>query len=194
MLESVENVAHTLSRYALIEQIYRVDLMPVTHESIADNATSMRCVIKEVYSSILVFLCKANAYFQQNSIRRYPRYHSSGITRLGANRFHDYLERFALTALHLTEDSDALTEEIMNNDAIVEKLRPLIEAKRAVHNSELLESIEHDIQDAHEDLQKQLRGILDDLELPISYISLQLQDIKDGLESQSSPHADIFAS
>lgn len=65
MLESVQTVISTISRYALLERIYC--------ENVTSDATlQMQDNIISVYSAILVFLCKAKKYFQQNSARMLP--------------------------------------------------------------------------------------------------------------------------
>lgn len=65
MLESVQIVISTISRYALLERIYC--------ENVTSDATlQMQNNIISVYGAILVFLCKAKKYFQQNSARMLP--------------------------------------------------------------------------------------------------------------------------
>jgi len=63
MLESIEVVVSAISRYTLIEQIYCQD-------SISDASQQLRYSVINVYSTILVFLCKANKYFAQNAARK----------------------------------------------------------------------------------------------------------------------------
>jgi DNA phosphorothioation-dependent restriction protein DptG len=65
MLESVQTVVRAISRYALLELIYC--------ESVTSDASlQLQNNIISVYSAILVFLCKAKKYFQQNSARMLP--------------------------------------------------------------------------------------------------------------------------
>jgi hypothetical protein len=63
MLESIEVVVHAISRYALIEEIYCWD-------STSEASQQLRKSVVEVYSAILVFLCKAKKYFAQNAARK----------------------------------------------------------------------------------------------------------------------------
>jgi hypothetical protein len=65
MLESVQIVVSAISRYALIERIYCENVT-------SDAALQLQNNIILVYSAILVFLCKAKEYFQQNSARMLP--------------------------------------------------------------------------------------------------------------------------
>jgi hypothetical protein len=63
MLESVEVVVSAISRYALIEQIYCWDLT-------SEPSQQLQRSVVNVYSAILVFLCKAKKYFAQNAARK----------------------------------------------------------------------------------------------------------------------------
>lgn len=62
MLEAVQIVVSAISRYALLERIYCENVT-------SDAALQLQNNIILVYSAILVFLCKAKKYFQQNSAR-----------------------------------------------------------------------------------------------------------------------------
>jgi hypothetical protein len=64
MLESVQIVVNAISRYALLERIYCENVT-------SDAALQLQNNIILVYSAILVFLCKAKKYFQQNSARMF---------------------------------------------------------------------------------------------------------------------------
>jgi hypothetical protein len=65
MLESVQIVVSAISRYVLLERIYCENVT-------SDAALQLQNNIILVYSAILVFLCKAKKYFQQNSARMLP--------------------------------------------------------------------------------------------------------------------------
>jgi hypothetical protein len=63
MLESIEVVVSAISRYTLIEQIYCWD-------SVSEACQQLCQSVVQVYSAILVFLCKAKKYFAQNAARK----------------------------------------------------------------------------------------------------------------------------
>lgn len=62
MFECIEVVVSAIGRYTLIEQIYCWD-------ATSEASQQLQRSVVEVYSAILVFLCKAEKYFAQNAAR-----------------------------------------------------------------------------------------------------------------------------
>jgi hypothetical protein len=63
MLESIEVVVSAISRYTLMEQIY-------CWNSVSEASQQLYQSVVQVYSAILVFLCKAKKYFAQSTARK----------------------------------------------------------------------------------------------------------------------------
>ena len=176
MIESIEVVVSAISRYTLIEQIY-------CRDSISEASQQLCQSVVQVYSAILVFLCKAKKYFAQNAARKLEiiklRIIIARQTLILA-----IIERIALSLVQLSNDADELTRDIATKDAAMEKLRSIVDGERARSTLEGVESLQGGMLRIHSDAQS-MKSILLDLENPMTQISSQLVCIQDGLDSKS---------
>jgi hypothetical protein len=176
MLESIEVVVSAISRYTLIEQIYCWDVFSETSEQLCQS-------VVQVYSAILIFLCKAKKYFAQNTARKLEVILLRFIITRERLIF-VIIERIALSLVQLGKDADELTRDIATKDAAMEKLRSIVDGERSRNTLEGVESLRVGMLQMRSDAGS-MKSILLDLENPMIQISSQLVYMQDGLDSKS---------
>jgi len=176
VVESIEVVVSAISRYTLIEQIYPRNSISETSQQLCES-------VVDVYSAILVFLCKAKKYFAQNAPRKLKIIHLT-IIIARQRLILAIIERIALSLVQLGNDADELARDIATKDAAMEILRSTVDGERAIITLESVESLRGEMLRMHLDAQS-MKSILLDLENPVIQISSQLLCIQDGLDSKS---------
>jgi hypothetical protein len=94
------------------------------------------------------------------------------------------IERIALSIVQLGKDSDDLTRDISAKDTAMEKVRSIVDGERAKNTLYNVECLRGEMYKMRS-LAQNMKDILLDLENPMIRMSLQLECIQDGLDSES---------
>jgi hypothetical protein len=165
MLEAVEVVIGTMSRYRLIETIY-------LSRDATGSYLALQTSIASVYKEILIFLCKAKKYFSQNTAGMLKTSMISGLP------FDTQTVRVLSSLVQLDRDFSSLTQDIAAQDTSMEKLRPLLDAEMSQN---ILTKIEVSVND-----RKIMKETLTDVECSMKAMSSTLRDIEDGMQSKTA--------
>jgi len=165
MLEAVEVVIGTISRYRLIETIY-------LSRDATGSYLALQTSIASVYREILIFLYKTRKYFSQNTASVLKQF--SNLKML----FNTHIVRVLSSLVQLDRDFVTLTQDIATQDASMEKLRPLLDAEMSQDILTGMEAVEND--------NKVMRETLTDVECSMKGMSSTLQDVHDGMQSKTS--------
>ena len=170
MLEGLEYVSNLITRYAILEAIYRGKSSASVHQL---NAS----VIK-LYGAILVFLGKAHCFFDQSTAKRLAK----SIIKLSDNAFEEMvgdIRRCQADVDAVSRLADAERQEEIAMDIISSRVATVVMSKSL---SALIDTLTIESAEMRERTERLLRLALD-LNSPINRMADQLTVLKDTLVS-----------
>lgn len=187
LLEGMERTAYLISRYAIFEELY-------LHNQLSSFDGLERTLI-ELYATVLLYLSKARCYYDQNTVCTLKRVQHArydlptksdvavrtvkSIVQLKESDFEQLTTNIAQKEANVAQYAHLADAECMSITATsftrnVGKLTGAFAVQKAVSNRLL----------SLDDRQRELKKILEELEMPIARISDRVSDLHDNLQSR----------